>query len=331
MEYITGESIAEQFNLWGVGTEFVDMQIAPQILTYNFNLKDIFQLQRIRKLLPMLRALTKSNFDLIDSETAHFALQTARKERGIINLTAFCKELEQAKPFTVALGIDKDGRKITQTLDELVHLLVAGTTGAGKSVALNDIILSLVCYNQPKDLHMVLIDPKGNELNAYNSISHLICPIITEVDTAKATLNNLIDEMERRYRELAKLGKEKNEGEFPKICVVIDELADLVLKDETIKIPLVKLLAKARACDIHFIICSQSPRAKWLDGLMLANLPSRIALTCASSRESVLILGRGGAEKLTFKGDAIIDTTNIKYTRIQIPYITHEQIAKAAQ
>lgn len=132
-----------------------------------------------------------------------------------------------------------------------------------------------------------------------------------------------------RYFTLNKHGREKNNGEFKKIIVIIDELADLVLQNKQIKELLIKLLQKSRAAGIHFIVATQSPRASVLTGLVLANLPSRLALTCASARESALILGHKGAEKLTGNGDGIFKTPqSTKEKRIQAPYITKKQIKK---
>ena len=142
-------------------------------------------------------------------------------------------------------------------------------------------------------------------------------------------LAELVEEMEQRYYTLSKLNRTKNNGEFKKIVLVIDELTDLVMTNKEVKSLLIRILQKGRACGIHCIIGTQSPRATILDGVTLANLPSRLALTCASVRESCLILGHKGAEQLTGKGDAILKTPeSTTETRLQAPYISDSDITK---
>ena len=329
MKIYTGESIAEQITAFGIPCNFIEYTTAPQIITYYFNLKNILHLQKIKKITDNLTALTGLKVDYKPTNKAHFSLEIQRETRQNLNITAYAETMKKANPYSIIIGTDTEGKNNTATLDDLTHLLIAGTTGSGKSVCLNNIIISLLCYNKPQNLGLILIDIKQVEFNTYKNAPHLISPICTDTATAKAVLLALVDEMEKRYTILKELGKEKNNGEFKKIAVIIDELSDLILTDETLKTPIIRLLQKARACGIHLIIATQSPRAKILDGVMLANLPTRIALTCANVRESMLILGHKGAEQLTGKGDALYktqSTTNEK--RVQIPYISKEQIKK---
>lgn len=326
IDIFTGESIANTLTGWGYPCQFVDYTIAPQVVRYNFNLLNILQLPKIKRLCETLSALAKTKVDYDTSTTSHFALLFTRKERGLIELDNFASALSTAKPYTLAIGRSTNGTNILADLDNLTHILVAGTTNAGKSVLLNDLIISLCWYNKPKDLKMILIDAKKVEFSKYNYLPHLFTNVITEIPQVKRALNGLLKEMEHRYKILAKHHKEKNTGEFPKIVCVIDELSDIVLQDAEIKPLLVRLLQKARASGIHFIVATQSPRAKILDGVMLANLPTRIALTCANVRESTLILGHKGAEKLNFMGDAIINSPTIPEQRFQAPYISTNRI-----
>lgn len=326
MQIYTGESLARQFCSWGYGCDFVDKVIAPQVVRYDFNLHNILQLQRIKRLCENLSALLRLRVDYTESETSDFSLLVQRNEREIDYLENYADILENSAKYTLPIGTNENGEKITAPLDDLVHILCGGCTNAGKSVILNDFIVSLSLYNPPQELNLILIDAKGTEFNIYNNLPHLLFNVITEVDRAKGALQWLIDEMERRYKILAKLGKVKNEGEFAKIVCIIDELSDILLVDETIKPLLIRLLQKSRACGIHIICGTQSPRAKILDGTTLANLPTRIALTCANVRESVLMLGHKGCEKLNFKGDAILSTPTMREQRIQTPYISRERI-----
>ena len=327
MEYYTGESIALQMGEWGCPCDFVRMSVAPQLLKYYFNLKNALQLNKAKKLCEVLGARVRSTAKFCNSNESDFAIELDRNERQIIPLTNFSNELEKAKPFSLCVGLDGNGNSITATLEDLTHLLVAGTTGSGKSVCLNSIIISLCCYNKPQDLGLVLIDPKVVEFSIYENLPHLITPVVYETEKAKQVLTALIYKMEQRYAKMKELGIDKITNEFKQVLVVIDELADLVMVDPTIKPLLVRLLQKGRACGFHFILSTQSPRASILSGELLTNLPSRIALTCSSYRESMLILGNGGAEKLAGKGDCIfVNASSPKQQRVQIPFISKTEI-----
>lgn len=327
MQIIKGKSIQKQINSCGIDCIFIDYTLSPQLIKYRFKLNNPQQINKALKLDKMLNIWSGTKTQcIIDKE--FFCVIMPTSERQPISITKF-KTLKDGDPFSIILGVDEQGTPKTKTIDELTHILVAGTTGSGKSVCLNSIIMGLCCYNKPKDLGIILIDPKQVEFTIYNNLPHLITPVIKETEQAEQILTQLINEMEYRYSILAQLGQEKNNGQFKKIIVVIDELADLVLPSNSIKNKLIRLLQKSRAAGIHFIVATQSPRATILNGLLLANLPTRIALTCASARESMLILGHKGAEQLTGKGDAIVKTPDsTTETRVQIPLITKQQIKK---
>ena len=329
MTIYTGESIAEQFTAWGVGAEFVGHTISPQIITYYFNLKNPLQLQKVKRMAENLGASMRCVVTFSTCSSADFCLQVAREDKRIINIKEFAGIMRTAPAYSGIIGTDTDNRQRVETLDNLTHLLIAGTTGSGKSVAVNSFLMSLLCYNQPQNLGLLLIDLKRVEFAQFQKVPHLIKPIATEPHEALELLEWLTEEMHARYQVMAKHGITKNQGEFKKILLVIDELSDLILTAPATRSILVKLLQKARACGIHVVVATQSPRAKILDGVMLANLPSRLALTCSNSRESVLILGHKGAEKLTGRGDAILKLPNsTTETRLQVPFISPEQIKK---
>lgn len=325
MEIFTGESIAEQLTEFGTPCEFLDKTISPQIVKYDFALQNILQLQRVKRLMENLSALLGTTATFCNSDKGHFAIQVNRKERELIKLNRFANILSQSKPYSMCFGLGDTGEIVIQTLDELTHLLVSGTTGSGKSVALNSIITSLISNNYSSQLALILIDPKQVEFNVYENDKHLMFDPITTVEQSKNVLTYLVKIMEERYSAMKKQGIEKWQGQ--KIVVVIDELADLVLQDEEIKPLLIRLLQKARASGIHIICGTQTPRAKILDGTLLANIPSRLCLTCSNQRESILILGHSGGEKLTGNGDAIFKNSNsIHETRLQTPYISRQEI-----
>ena len=329
MTIFTGESIAEQLTAWGVGADFIEYTIAPQLITYHFNLKNILQLKKAERLADNLGALMRCHVSFLTSSKSDFCLQVARMSKCVVKITDFAEIMKTAPAYSGIIGTDTDNRQTLATLDDLTHLLIAGTTGSGKSVCLNTLLMSLLCYNAPATLVLLLIDLKRVEFTIYKNAPHLIRQVATEPEEAVSVLVWLVAEMERRYKVMAELGIEKNKGHLKKILLVVDELSDLILTVEKAKPLLIKLLQKARACGIHVIVATQSPRAKILDGVMLANLPSRIALTCASVRESMLILGHKGAEQLTGSGDALLKLPNTtKEKRVQVPLITKAQIKK---
>lgn len=326
MQIITGESIAEQLNAWNIPCAFSCLTVAPQLIKYNFILQDFTKLQKAKRLAENLTAWSGQTAN-IKTTAGGFAVELARSERQFINLNEYAETLEKAEAFSLALGTNTNGEHITATLDDLTHLLIAGTTGGGKSVILNNIIISLTAYNTAERLALFLIDAKRVEFSKFENLPHLASRIISEPEQAKQTFLNLIDIMEVRYKKLEQIKREKAGGLFKKIVVIVDELTDLIQQDASIKPLLTRLLQKSRAAGIHFILATQSPRANILDGVTLANLPSRLALKCASVRESMLILGHGGAEKLNGKGDAIYKPQNTTdEARLQAPFITAEQI-----
>ena len=326
MKIIKGQSIANQLTEWGVDCQYISKTIAPQVIRYNFTLQDATKITKAKRLAEPLTiwADAKAN---IQTKGKYLTIELERSQRQFISLNEWADTLATAKPYSLALGTDTEGKQITATLEDLTHLLIAGTTGGGKSVVLNNIIISLTAYNTPKRIKLFLFDAKRVEFNKFKNIPHLASEIITEPTQASQTLNFLVEVMETRYKILEEKGLEKAGGHFAKIVVIVDELTDLIQQSPQIKPLLARLLQKARACGIHLILATQSPRASILDGVTLANLPSRLALKCASSRESVLILGHKGAEALTGKGDAIYKAQNTtEEKRVQAPYLTENEM-----
>lgn len=327
MKYITGESLCDFLTASGFACHFRHLTVAPQLVRYSLDLDFFGDLPKIRRYMDSLTAWAGTKATFCTSTDSHFAIELQRDERRLVHLDEFADDLASATPYSVALGVESHGNKVVASLDDLTHLLVAGTTGSGKSVALNSIITSLCCYNDASNLGLVLIDPKRTEFTQFARLPHLLTPIVTEFDTAIQALSALVEKMELRYKKMASLGLKKADNHFKKIVVVIDELADLVLQDERARDLLIRLLQKSRACGFHFIVATQSPRASILSGLLLANLPSRLVLTCASARESVLALGCGGAEKLSGKGDAYIKLqSEVEHKRLQVPYINDNEL-----
>lgn len=231
----------------------------------------------------------------------------------------------------LSLGVDVYDKVVKKDLADMPHLLIAGSTGSGKSVMMNVIITTLLAQNSDEKLGLVLIDPKRVELAQFEDATHLLAPVIYDVDKAEATLMALVGEMEDRYKHLKKLKyrhideyNAKNVKVMQKIVIVIDEMADLMLQDKEgrIEAAIVRLAQKARAVGMHLILGTQRPSVDVLTGLIKANLPTRICFMTASSIDSRIVLDQSGAEELTGKGDGLLlDPHNKGLKRFQAFYL----------
>jgi len=246
---------------------------------------------------------------------------------------------DSSSPLTIALGKDIVGKPFVTDLKKLPHLLIAGTTGSGKSVGINAMILSLLYKNSPDQLRLLMIDPKMLEFSIYNDIPHLLTPVITKPKQAIAALNNMVAEMERRYELMAdsrtknienynekvkKIGGEH----FPYIVVIIDELADLMMTSgKDVEVSIARLAQKSRACGIHLIVATQRPSVDVVTGLIKANLPSRISYRVGQKIDSKIILDQMGAESLLGRGDMLFTPPgSTGLVRLHAPWATEDEI-----
>jgi len=248
-------------------------------------------------------------------------------------------------PLTVALGKDIVGNPFVTDIKKLPHILIAGTTGSGKSVGINAMILSLLYRNDPDQLKLMLIDPKMLEFSMYDDIPHLITPVITEPAKAIAALANMVGEMERRYKLMAdsrtknienyndKVKKEQTAEPFPYIVVVIDELADLMMNGgKEVELSIARLAQKSRACGIHLIVATQRPSVDVVTGLIKANLPSRLSYRVGQKIDSKVILDAMGAESLLGRGDGLFTPPgSTGLVRIHAPWNTEDEIDKVVE
>lgn len=241
-------------------------------------------------------------------------------------------------PLGFAIGKDIAGNPVVADLAKMPHLLVAGQTGSGKSVMINDILTSLLYRNSPSDLKLILVDPKQVELTPYNDIPHLLTPVINEPEKCISALKWAVAEMERRLRTMAEVGKRniaeynnlKKEEGMPYIVIVIDELADLMMMAaRDVEALIVRLAQKARAAGIHLVLATQRPSVDVITGLIKANVPARIAFTVASQVDSRTIIDQQGAEKLLGRGDMLFLTSDMpKPKRVQAALIEDDETAK---
>ena len=246
---------------------------------------------------------------------------------------------ESSSPLTIALGKDIVGKPFITDLKKLPHLLIAGTTGSGKSVGINAMILSLLYKNSPDQLRLLMIDPKMLEFSIYNDIPHLLTPVITKPKQAIVALSNMVSEMERRYELMAEIRtknienyneKVKKEGgeHFPYIVVIIDELADLMMTSgKDVEVSIARLAQKSRACGIHLIVATQRPSVDVVTGLIKANLPSRVSYRVGQKVDSKIILDQMGAESLLGRGDMLFTPPgSTGLVRLHAPWATEQEI-----
>tara|TARA_Y100000590_G_scaffold42593_1_gene45350 strand:+ start:7542 stop:9629 length:2088 start_codon:yes stop_codon:yes gene_type:complete len=236
----------------------------------------------------------------------------------------------------IALGKDISGSPITGDLSSMPHLLIAGTTGSGKSICINTIILSLLYRHTPEKCKFILIDPKMLELSTYEGIPHLLCPVITEAKKAASVLGWVVKEMESRYRLMTKEGVRNIDGynnkhklPMPYIVVIVDEMSDLMLvAGKEIENYVQKLSQMARAAGIHIIMATQRPSVDVITGTIKANFPTRISFQVTSKIDSRTIIGEQGAEQLLGKGDMLYMSSANKIVRIHAPYVSEKEIEK---
>ncbi|MCX5702561.1 MAG: DNA translocase FtsK [Candidatus Omnitrophica bacterium] len=250
------------------------------------------------------------------------------------------REFQEAESkLTLALGKDIGGQSVIASLDEMPHLLIAGTTGSGKTVCVNSLILSLVFRATPNELKFIMIDPKMVELAPFNGLPHLICPVVTEAKKAAVSLNWVVSEMEERYRLLAKAGARnidsynQKQERIPYIVVIVDEFADLMnVAKEQIENAITRLAQLSRAVGIHLILATQRPSVDVITGVIKANLPARISFKVASKVDSRTVLDMNGADKLLGKGDMLfLRPGESKLTRVQGTLVSDKEIEQVVE
>jgi len=283
---------------------------------------------------------------------AVMGVEVPNREVSVVCLREVCESPEfqrSAEPLTVALGKDIAGRPVVAGLHRMLHLLIAGATGSGKSVCLNGLITSLLLKYHPDDVKLLLIDPKVVEFNSLNGVPHLLAPVVTNPKRAAAALRWVVREMERRYALLAAAGvkdigkynelcrrgsgPQGSDGPFPYIVVIIDELADLMMVAPVdVEDAIHRLAQMARASGIHLVVATQRPSVDVITGVIKANIPSRIAFSVSSQIDSRTILDVNGAEKLVGRGDMLfLPAGSFKPTRVQGAFVSEQEMERVVE
>jgi S-DNA-T family DNA segregation ATPase FtsK/SpoIIIE len=344
----TATSLTEALGHFGVQAKVIGTVAGPHITRYELRLAPGTKVAKVAQLKDDLAyALAATDIRILAPIPGKQAVgvEVPNAHRKIVRLGDVYQEPPQDwSPLTVWLGKDVAGKAIGADLAKMPHLLVAGTTGAGKSGAINAMLSSVLLRATPHEVRLVLVDPKQVELNHYESIPHLLTPVITSPRMAANALQNLVKEMEQRYgimsmartRSLVELNKaraKRGEAPLPYILCVIDELADLMMvAPADVEDSIIRLAQKARAVGIHLVLATQSPRVDVITGMIKANVPSRIAFAVSSQTDSRVILDQNGAESLLGQGDMLFNPVgSSRLQRIQGAYIDEAQIAKLTE
>jgi S-DNA-T family DNA segregation ATPase FtsK/SpoIIIE len=339
----TAQALIEALAHFKVDAKLIGTVAGPHITRYELRLAPGVKMSKVSQLKDDLAyALAAVDIRIlapIPGKTA-VGVEVPNQNRRMVHLgDVFQDAPEGWSPLTVWLGKDVAGKAIGADLAKMPHLLVAGTTGAGKSGCINAMLASILLRATPHELRMVLVDPKQVELNHYESIPHLLTPVITNPRKAANALQNLVKEMESRYsimslartrslNELNRVRAGRGEPPLPYVLCVIDELADLMMvAPADVEDSIIRLAQKARAVGIHLVLATQSPRVDVITGMIKANVPSRIAFAVSSQTDSRVILDQNGAESLLGQGDMLFAPVgSSRLQRIQGAYIDEGQI-----
>lgn len=348
----TGRKLVEVLKSFKVETRLVNISRGPTITRYELapeegvRVKSIAGLSDDIALNLAAKGAVRIEAPIVGKAAVGVEIANAKRE------TVFLRELLENPAFknaksrlTTALGLDVAGDPIYMDIAKMPHLLIAGTTGAGKSVCINCLVLSLLYNATPDEVKLIMIDPKKVEFNIYNGLPHLIVPVVSNPKKSAGALIWAVDEMERRYDLIEKVGvrdiagyneitKDDPEQEYlPKLVIVIDELADLMMTSpDSVETSICRIAQKGRACGMHLIIGTQRPSVDVITGLIKANVPSRIAFTVSSQVDSRTIIDVGGAEKLIGRGDMLYAPTGaMKPIRLQGAFVSDGEVDKITE
>ncbi|HSP23070.1 MAG TPA: DNA translocase FtsK [Planococcus sp. (in: firmicutes)] len=347
------KKLEKTFQSFGVRAKVTQVHLGPAVTKYEVLPDTGVKVSKIVSLhddLALALAARDIRIEAPIPGKSAIGIEVPNTEVAIVSLREVLESEENNKPdakLLFGLGRDVTGQAVMTELNKMPHLLVAGSTGSGKSVCINGIITSIIMRAKPHEVKMMMIDPKMVELNVYNGIPHLLAPVVTDPRKAAQALKKIVSEMERRYElfshtgtrniegynEYVRVFNEENEDKHPKlpfIVVIVDELADLMMvASNDVEDAITRLAQMARAAGIHLIIATQRPSVNVITGVIKANIPSRIAFAVSSSIDSRTILDMGGAEKLLGRGDMLfLGAGQSKPVRVQGAFLSDSEVEK---
>jgi DNA segregation ATPase FtsK/SpoIIIE, S-DNA-T family len=356
---LLAQVLTEKYAEFDVHGQITQINPGPVVTTFEFKPEAGIKYSRITNLTDDLCLALKAESILIErmAGKSTVGIQVPNREREIIWLRENIESTEflgSKSKLTLALGKDINGRIVTADLNGMPHLLIAGSTGAGKSVAINAMIMSILYKATPDQVRLILVDPKRLELGNYEGVPHLYTPIITEPKLAANALRNAVREMERRLKLLAEKGVRNidqynklfdengtpslfgdgaEERPLPFIVIIIDELADLMMLDSSnVEESITRLAQMARAVGIHLVLATQRPSVDVITGLIKANFPARMSFRVATKVDSRTILDANGAEALLGRGDMLyLPSGSARVHRLHAPYVTEKEIAAVVE
>jgi len=356
---LLAQVLTEKYAEFEVHGQITQINPGPVVTTFEFKPDAGIKYSRITNLTDDLCLALKAESILIErmAGKSTVGIQVPNREREIIWLRENIESQEfmgSKSKLTMAMGKDINGRIVTADLNGMPHLLIAGSTGSGKSVAINAFIMSILYKATPEQVRLILVDPKRLELGNYEGVPHLYTPIITEPKLAANALRNAVREMERRLKLLAAKGvrnidqynrlfdnggtpslfeEESDDKPIPYIVIIIDELADLMMLDSSnVEESITRLAQMARAVGIHLVLATQRPSVDVITGLIKANFPARISFRVATKVDSRTILDANGAEALLGKGDMLyLPSGSARVHRLHAPLVTEKEIAAVVE
>ncbi len=335
-------SLNTTFQSFGVGAQVHSFEIGPTITTFKVTIEPGIKTTKVTNLEDNIKLTLGAEYIRIIAPipgTSFIGIEIPNStKRPVLFKTVYDETNVSNEGIVISIGQDVSGKSLSFDLTKAPHLLVAGSTGSGKSVAINTILSSILLRYKPTDVQLVLVDPKMVEFAPFHGVPHLLAEVITDATNAKNALVAMVEEMEERYRKMAHMGVKKleelneklisqGEQKLPYVVVVIDELADLMMvAAKEVEDSIMRITQKARAAGIHMVIATQRPSTEIITGTIKSNIPSRMAFTVASSIDSRTILGQVGAEKLIGMGDMLVSLYGQLPFRGQGAYISNDEV-----
>ncbi len=340
----TAEALLQALGNFGIDATLVGQVVGPRVTRYELQLAPGTKVGKVSALKDDLAyALATTEIRILAPIPGKQAVgvEVPNLSPNIVTLGDIFDELPtKASPLSVWLGKDISGASVHADLARMPHILLAGTTGSGKSGCINTMLCSILLRATPDDVRMILVDPKRVELGLYESIPHLLTPVVSSPKQASAVLANVLTEMDRRYermslararnlQELNRSLRKRGETQLPYLLIVIDELADLMMvSPQEVEDAVIRLAQKSRAVGIHLVLATQRPSVDVITGMIKANVPSRIAFAVSSQTDSRVILDTSGAESLLGQGDMLFKPLGTsRLQRVQGAYVSEEEIA----